>query len=166
MEKSELLNRLQEEHQQWETLLDEIGPTRMDQPGVNGLWSVKDIVAHLAGWNRKLVASLQAAQRREPEPPPHWPTHLESDDDINAWIYESNRRCSVRDVLDESQHIHHELVAVIESLPADVRIEVVEPAYYLVWIDDTRYVASEFFNHFHDDHESDVRAWLAREEQR
>jgi hypothetical protein len=24
--------------------------------------------------------------------------------------------------------------------------------------------ASEFFNHFHDDHEPDVRAWFARQE--
>ena len=69
MKKSELLNWLQAEYRQWETFLDQIGPTRMDQPGVNGDWSMKDIVAHLTGWNRRLVDRLQAAQRREPEPP-------------------------------------------------------------------------------------------------
>jgi hypothetical protein len=84
MDKSELLNWLQEKHHQWEVFLDQIGPTRMDQPGVNGDWSMKDIVAHLTGWNRKLVASLQAAQRGEPEPPPPWPAHLQTEDEINA----------------------------------------------------------------------------------
>jgi hypothetical protein len=34
MKKSELLNGLQEEYQQWEAFLDQIGPARMDQPGV------------------------------------------------------------------------------------------------------------------------------------
>ena len=90
MNKSELLNWLQEEYQQWQALLDQIGPARMDQPGVNGDWSVKDLVAHLAGWNRRLVDRVRAAGRGEPEPPPHWPTHLQTEDDINAWIYKSN----------------------------------------------------------------------------
>lgn len=49
MNKSELLNTLREEYQQWEALLDQIGAARMDQPGVNGEWSMKDIVAHLTG---------------------------------------------------------------------------------------------------------------------
>ena len=36
MKKSELLDRLQEKYQQWETFLEEIDPARMEQPGVNG----------------------------------------------------------------------------------------------------------------------------------
>ena len=91
MKKTELLIWLQEKYQQWETLLDQIGPARMDQPGVIGDWSLKDIVAHLTGWNRWLLARLQAAGSGEPEPPPPWPAHLETEDEINAWVYESNR---------------------------------------------------------------------------
>jgi hypothetical protein len=161
MNKSELLNWLQEKYRQWQVLLDEIAPARMDQPGVNGDWSMKDIVAHLTGWNRWLVARLQAAGRGESEPPPPWPAHLQTDDEINAWIYESNRGRSVREVLDETHQVHQQLLAVIEALPDDVRIETIEPAYYLVWVDEQRFPAGEFFDHFHDDHEPDVRAWLA-----
>ena len=84
MKKSELLNWLREKYQQWEIFLDQIGPERMDQGGVNGDWSMKDIVAHLTGWNRWLVARLQAAQRSEPEQPPPWPAHLQTEDEINA----------------------------------------------------------------------------------
>lgn len=162
MKKSDLLNWLQEEYQQWEVFLDQIEPRCMDQPGVNGDWSMKDIVAHLTGWNRWLVARLQAAQRSEPEPSPPWPAHLQSEDEINAWIYESNRGRSVREVLDESHQVYQQLLAVIDSLPEEVRIERIEPAYYLVWVDDKRFLAGEFFDHFRDDHEPDVRAWLAR----
>ena len=49
MNKSELLNELQKEYGQWQALLDQIGPARMNQPGVTGDWSIKDIVAHLTG---------------------------------------------------------------------------------------------------------------------
>jgi len=166
MKKSELLNWLQEEYQQWEAFLDQIGPTRMDQPGVAGSWSIKDIVAHLTGWNRKLVADLQAAQRNEPKPPPPWPAHLQSEDEINAWIYESNQGRPVRELLDETHQVHQQLLTVIEGLPDNVRIETIEPSYHLVWIDDQRFPAGEFFDHFHDDHEPDVRAWLRRVEKR
>src|SRR5512134_2432182 len=164
MKKSELLHWLQGEYRQWEAFLDQIGPTCMDQPGVNGDWSMKDIVAHLTGWNRRLVARLQAAGRGEAEPLPAWPAHLQTDDEINAWIYESNRGRSVREVLDEMHQVHRQLVTVIAGLPDHVRIEEVwnDRAYYLVWLNDKRFPAGEFFDHFPDDHEPDVRAWLER----
>jgi hypothetical protein len=167
MKKSELLDWLHEEYRQWEAFLDQIGPARMDQPGVNGDWSMKDIVAHLTGWHPRLIARIQAAQRGEPEPLPPWPAHLQTEDEINAWIYESNRGRSVREVLDESQRVFQQYLAVIEGLPDDVRIDPVhqgERVYLLVWLGDKRFPAGEFFDHFHDDHEPDVRAWLARVE--
>jgi hypothetical protein len=79
MSKIELLDWLQEEYRRWELLLDEIGPTRMDQPGVNGDWSMKDIVAHLTAWNRWLVVRLEGAGRGEPEPPPPWPAQIQTE---------------------------------------------------------------------------------------
>jgi hypothetical protein len=168
MKKSELLNWLQEEYQQWEAFLDQIGLARMDQPGVNGDWSMKDIVAHLTGWQPRLIARLQAAQRGEPEPPPPWPAHLQTEDEINSWIYESNRGRSVREVLDESHQVFQQLLAVIEGLPDEVRIDTIQTSsgreHHLVWVDDKRFPAGEFFDHFHDDHEPDIRAWLARVE--
>jgi hypothetical protein len=164
MKKSELVSWLQGEYRQWEALLDRVGPDRMDQPGVNGDWSMKDMVAHLTGWNRWLVARMQAAQAGQPEPPPPWPVHLQADDEINAWIYESNRRRSVREILDETHQVFQQLLAVLESLPDDVQIDYIEPKFHLVWVGDERFQAGEFFYHFHDDHEPDVRAWLARVE--
>ena len=162
MTKSELLNWLQGQYQNWESFLDQIGSTRMEQPGVNGDWSMKDVVAHLTVWNRWLVDRLQTAGRGEPEPLPPWPAHLQTEDEINAWIYQDNRGRSAGEVLDETHQVFQQLLAVIESLPDDIPIEHIEPAYYLVWVNDQRFPTGEFFDHFHEDHESDVRAWLQR----
>src|ERR671922_1394841 len=131
MKKSELLNWLQEEYRQWQALLDQIGPARMDQPGVAGPWSIKDIVVHLTGWRRRTVARLQAAQRGQPEPPPPWPANLQTDDEINAWIYQSRQGHSVREVLDESHQVFQQLVAAIEGLPE----EVLANAHRLPWME-------------------------------
>lgn len=165
MKKSDLLNWLKQQNQNWDALLDRIGPAHMDQPGVNGDWSMKDLVAHLTGWNRRLVASMEAAQRGEPEPPPPWPVHLQAEDEINAWIYESNRGRSVRQVLDESRQVFQHLLAVVEELPDEVQIDTLhegESEFYLVRLGDQRFEAGEFFDHFLDDHEPDMRAWLAQ----
>jgi len=161
MNKSELLNGLQEEYEQWKALLDQIDPGRMDQPGVTGHWSIKDIVAHLTGWRRRTVARLQAAQRREPEPPPPWPAHLQTDDEINAWIYETNHERPVREVLDESHQVFQQLLAAMEGLPDEV---IMDPGRHLPWLEGQPLSAGQFFAHFHEEHEPDMRAWLAQME--
>jgi hypothetical protein len=167
MKKSELLNWLQQENRGWEAFLDQIGPAHMEQPGVNGDWSMKDMVAHMTGYQPWLTSRIKAAARGEPEPSPPWPAHLQTDDEINAWIYESNRGRSLREVLDESRQVIQQYLAVIEGLPEDVRIEELrqgERVFYLLWLGDQRFPAGELFDHFHDDHEPDIRAWLARVE--
>lgn len=166
MNKAELVQWLQQENQQWQALLDEIGTARMTQPGVNGDWSMKDIVAHLTSWQRKLVSDFQAAQRGEPEPPPPWGTQLQTEDEINAWIYETNRGRSVQEVLGETDQVFQQLIAAIHALPDDFRFEYIEPKFNLVWVGDKRFAIGEFFHHFEDDHESDVRAWLARQDKK
>jgi hypothetical protein len=160
VDKSELLNGLHEEYRKWQTLLDDIGIARMDQPGVTGSWSVKDIVAHLTGWRRRTVARLQAIQRGEPEPPPPWPTHLQTDDEINAWIYQSRRDHSVREVLEESHQVFQQLLAAIEGIPEEVLAEVDR----FPWMEGQPFTGAEFFAHLHQEHEPDMRAWLARVE--
>ena len=167
MNKSELVTWLKDEYRQWEAFLDQIGPARMNQPGVNGDWSMKDIVAHLTGWQPRLTSRIQAAGRGEPEPPPPWPAHIQSEDEVNAWIYESNKERSVREVLDESRQVFEQFLDVIEGLSEDVRIEQVHQGkrvYHLLWLGGQRFPMGEFFDHFYDDHEPDVRAWLARVE--
>ncbi|MEZ4645397.1 MAG: ClbS/DfsB family four-helix bundle protein [Chloroflexota bacterium] len=161
MTKSELLSWLQEESRQWETLLEQIGLERMEQPGVAANWSIKDIVAHLNGWQVRLIARIQAALRGEPEPSTPWPAHLQTDDEVNAWIYESNRARSVREILDDTERLFQQLLAAITGLPDDVRIDA---AHHVIWLGEKRFSASEFFDHFHDDHEADIRAWLAQVE--
>jgi hypothetical protein len=131
----------------------------MDQPGIAGHWSIKDIVAHLTGWRRRTVARLQAAGRGDPEPMPPWPEHLQTDDQINAWIYETSHQRPVHEVLDHSQQVFEQLLAAMQSLPAEAFTEVER---YLPWWRESPFIPAAFFAHFHEEHEPDMRAFLTR----
>lgn len=159
--KAQLLDDLRDEEARWEALLHEIqdiGEDHMTQPGVAGEWSIKDIVAHLTGWRRRTVGRFQAALRHEPLPPPLWPAHLQTDDEINAWIYAANRDRPLADVLRESRDVFEQLVETLAAFPA---ADLLDPTRF-PWLEGEPLSGALFFAHFHEEHEPDMRAWLER----
>ncbi|MGH2486960.1 MAG: ClbS/DfsB family four-helix bundle protein [Ktedonobacterales bacterium] len=158
--KARLLDDLRHEQAQWEALLHDIGEDHMTQPNVAGEWSIKDIVAHLTGWRRRSVGRFQAALRHEPLPPPPWPSHLQADDEINAWIYAANRDRPLADVLRESRDVFQQLVETFDAFP---EADLLDPTRF-PWLegDDLPLTGAAFFAHFHEEHEPDMRAWLER----
>ncbi len=154
--KAQLLTDLHEEQANWEALLGDIGEEHMTQPGVAGEWSIKDIVAHLTGWRRRTVERFQAALRHKPSPPPPWPPHLQTDDEINAWIYAANRDRSLSDVLQESRTVFQQLVDTLSAFP---EAELLDPKRF-AWLEGEQWNGAAFFAHFHEEHETDMRAWL------
>ena len=158
--KAQLLDDLRDEQGRWEALLQDIGEDHMTQPGVAGEWSIKDIVAHLTGWRRRSVGRFQAALRHEPQPSPAWPAQLQTDDEINAWIYEQARALPLADVLRESREVYEQLVETLAAFPA---ADLLDPASF-PWLEaaDLPLTGKMFYDHFHEEHEPDMRAWLAR----
>ncbi len=158
--KAQLIQELRDEEANWEALLDEIGEDHMTQPDVAGGWSIKDIVAHLTGWRSRTVARFQSARRNMETPPPPWPSNLEEDDEINAWIYAANRDRSLADVLHDSRDVFDQLVAALDAFSAE---ELRDPASF-PWLEATDFplTGALFFGHFHEEHEPDMRAWLAK----
>jgi hypothetical protein len=77
------------------------------------------------------------------------------EDDINAWIYEANRDRPLREVFDDMDTVCQELLAVIKGLPDDTPII---REWRVVTLGDERFPAGEFFDHFRDDHEAEMRA--------
>jgi hypothetical protein len=156
--KAQLLSDLRDEQARWEALLRDIGEEHMTQPVAAGEWSIKDIVAHLTGWRRRTVERFRAALRHESAPPPPWPAHLRTDDAINAWIYAANRDRPLADVLRDSRDVFAQLVETLDAFP---EVELRDPARF-PWLEGEPLSGAAFFAHFHEEHEPDMRAWLAR----
>jgi hypothetical protein len=158
--KAQLLDDLRTEQAQWEALLADIGEEHMTQPGVAAEWSIKDIVAHLNGWRRRTVGRFQAALRHEPSPAPDWPADLQTDDEINAWIYAANRDRALADVLADSRALYQQLV---ETFGAFSEADLLDPARF-PWLEasDLPLTGAALYGHFHEEHEADMRAWLEK----
>lgn len=158
--KARLLDDLRDEQTYWEALLQDIGKQHMTQPGVAGNWSIKDIISHLTGWRRRTVGRFQAALRHEPPPPPLWPPQLQTDDEINAWIYAADRDRPLDSVLRDSREVFEQLLETLDTFPA---AELLDPARF-PWLEsgDFPLTGAVFYAHFHEEHEPDMRAWLAR----
>jgi hypothetical protein len=161
--KAQLLDELRGERAQWEALLAEIGEERMTQPGVAGEWSFKELVSHLTGWRRRTAGRFQAAQRRE-IPPPSWPAELTTDDEINAWFVDADRERSVADVLADDRAIFEQLYDALSAFTED---ELRDPTRFPWLAEDggdglPPLRGAVYFDHYHEEHEPDVRAWMER----
>lgn len=165
MSKAALLDQIERERLVWEQLLAAVGEERMEQPGLSGDWSFKDVVAHLNGWRVRTLARLDAARAgAEPAPPP-WPADLDEDSEaglaaINAWIERTGRQRTLQEVLDESRRAFDRMHDAVLALSDE---ELSDPSRF-PWMGDEPVgaVIRSSFGHFHDEHEADLNAWLDR----
>ncbi len=60
MSKTHLLGLIERDRAHWETLLGSIPEVWMTEPGVEGEWSIKDIIAHIAWGERENLGVVHA----------------------------------------------------------------------------------------------------------
>lgn len=155
MNKAELLKDIRAEWALWEALLGEIEGAQMTQPGAAGEWSVKDIIAHIAWFEREMVGMLQARALVGSD---LWqmPT-----DERNARIFEENRDCLLQDVLAEAQQVHQQFLEEFEALAED---DLADPHRFPGMPEDWQpwIVIAGNSNEHYRDHSRDVRTWLEK----
>jgi hypothetical protein len=92
--KEHILAALKEQFNQWEELLKSLKSEQITTPRFDHNWSIKDVIAHLWGWQQISIARIEAATlSKEPEFP-KWTSELaegweENANRTNAWIYET-----------------------------------------------------------------------------
>ncbi len=158
-----LLDAVRGLREELERVVAEAGEARMEQPGSFGEWTFKDLIAHLTGWRQATAARLEAGLRGE-EPVFTWPAQLDEEDDldeINRWFYETNRDKPLAVVLRESRETFERVERAVAALPEDALLE---PGRF-PWLGDAALgpaVVRGTLGHYHEEHEPDIRAWLAR----
>ncbi len=116
--KSALIAVIKRERKNLEDLLIPLSESQMVETGVEGEWSVKDIMAHIAAWERLAYDRLQAGLRGSPLKFPV----IKGDDFVdrfNAEIYHSNRDKSFSMVKSEFEEAHTSLLNLIKEIPQD-----------------------------------------------
>lgn len=82
-----------------------------------GQWSVRDIVAHVAGWEREMTAALQRMARGE-RPTPEGTDYSDSDG-WNARFAATARSIAPRTVIAAGEQTHMTYVNAAKALPDD-----------------------------------------------
>ncbi|MGE5333176.1 MAG: ClbS/DfsB family four-helix bundle protein [Nitrososphaerota archaeon] len=110
--RDDLAQRGREAHQQLEALLASLTEQQMTQPGVTGDWSVKDHLAHLTWWGRRVITVLNGGA----DPLDAMPGGEKSEDEINANVYAANRDRPLADVRADFETTHRDMQTLIASV--------------------------------------------------
>src|SRR5215216_1902438 len=153
--KQQLLEQLQQERSEWESLLAKIGNHRLELPGVTDRWTMKDTIAHLTTWWRREVARLAAVQRGE-RPPDHPPQSEVAV--INEWVYLTNRDRPIEQVLRDADETWQQYEAEIQQFSEEVLFKD-----QFDWMEGRALGPEMLYHsviHLHEEHEPLIRAWL------
>ena len=114
-------------------VLSTIPRERLTEVGVTEEWSVRDVLAHEAGYERYVAAALfgdltgKPPTNRDLYGRDDAPTEADdaSDDSTNAWVVAHARTQRIEDVLAEFQRAHQRLVEAVEAcVEADFEVPV------------------------------------------
>lgn len=162
MDKATLLDKIRTRQAEFEALLATLNASQLTTPGVNGDWSIKDILAHLVSWQKRTLAYLDAAARQG-KPDIEGISSDAEMDNLNARFYAGNKSRPLADVMTDFKNTYAQVVAAVEALSAD---DLIEPNRF-AWLNDDplwEQVAGNTYEHI-DEHIGSIQAWLAASHQ-
>jgi uncharacterized protein (TIGR03083 family) len=115
--KTGLLEDIRIQRARLETAIASLTRSEMTLPGVVGDWSVKDVLAHLAAWERFFLGWYEAGRSGVQAMPTPVGMSRNAIDALNADIYKRNRRRSLDSVVADFRSSHQALLTVVRSIP-------------------------------------------------
>jgi hypothetical protein len=144
--KDELLNEAAREYKALHEAVQGLNEEQMTEVWL-GTWSVRDIVAHIAGWHREMGPALERMTRGE-RPVPAGVSY----DDVDTWnerFAAARRSTPVADVLLELDKTHEYFLKVAAAVPGE-RFQPGKTAWKIVDLNGG--------HHYHE-HAEQIRAW-------
>ncbi len=162
-----LIGLLDAERTRWHALLAEVGAARMEEPGVEGTWSVKELIAHLTFYERRIVEGARQVLVTGRFSRPADDLAAMTMDERNEVIAAQARVRPVADVLAEADQVFGQLCAILARAPTDLLndprklgIREDEGEDVAPWMR----VANNSYGHYRQ-HEQAIRDWLERTRQ-
>ncbi len=152
MNKSQLLELIRSSRAEFDASLVGLSADQMIQPGASGVWSVKDIIAHLSWYEREMIETMQAHVLAGSD---LWDLPL---DQRNQAIFDENKDRLLQDVLEEAHRVFPFLVQGIESLSEE---DLHDPGRFPGMPSDWKpweMLASNTYEHYQE-HTPQVQAW-------
>lgn len=155
MNKQELLSKIEAAHSEWQSFLGQVDQARLDEPGVTGDWSVKDLLAHLSSWQQRVLDRMDADKTGVP-------VEFAGRDleEINVALYERNRDRPLDTVLSEAKETYSRFMERVRGLSEQ---QLFEPGHFSFTKENPVYdwIAGDTFEHY-DEHSATIREWLGK----
>lgn len=162
MQKASLIAHIQTKRQNLESTLAKLTPEQLEIAGVIGIWSVKDTLAHIAAWQRRLTDWLLdfPVGTALNSPPPYG---LEDKflDRLNDQFYLENRDKPSPEVLSFFRSTYQRTLKAIQGTPKEVFGQSISSQGQIgpqLW----EIVAANTFEH-DQEHYDDILTWLNSE---
>lgn len=159
MDKSHVLAEMQAGRAEFDALLAQLSDEQMLDATLDGGRSVKDVLSHIAVWERRcarwLETSMQGELPERPEPGVTW----EQMDDLNERDYLRAHDDSLQEARDDYRQSYQQFLELLKSMPEE---DFGETHRFSWWEDKpiSTVIAANSFEHYRE-HEEQIRAWLA-----
>ena len=128
--------------------LARVPPGRMEEGGVVGMWSVKDVIGHITTWENQAMAALQQYLTQRDVKVLAFPDV----DALNERTVNSKRRTPLDELLTDLETTHEQMVEVVGGLTEEVLgVPEVE-----------KRIRVDTFAHYAE-HTGNIRRWLGEE---
>ena len=114
MDKSQLLEEVRAARAKLLAAIEGLTDEELVQPGAAGIWSVKDIMAHLIAWEAELVTLLSRKLSKRYKDAPEL-VLIEDLDEWNEEQYHLNARKPLSVILPDFHGVHKHLLRAIEE---------------------------------------------------
>ena len=155
MTRATFLDLVRNGRAEWDALIEQIDKARMTEPGVEGEWSLKDIIAHVTWYEREMVSVVQARALVGSD---LWGLPLEA---RNAGVFAEILNRPLPEVLAETYTVFQQLMAGLQTLTDEDLNEASRfaemPLEWKPW----QVIASNTYEHY-PDHIQPIWAWLEK----
>lgn len=117
MNKQQLLQKLEQSWVEFTVAYAGLPEAQLEEPGVTGNWSVKDILAHVTTWEEEALKYLPLILSGGR--PPRYSVMYGGLDAFNARMTEQKRRLTTAEVLRQLAETHRQLVEYVEGAPEE-----------------------------------------------
>lgn len=159
MTRDEILDALEDGREELIEAIEGLTDEQMQEPGVVGDWSIKDILFHLSMWEAELVRLLWQAAQGETPTSMHF-TQVDVDQTNAAWALKSAER-SLEQVFADFEAVRKQTVRRVMAFSDQ---DLADPQRY-PWLDSRplwEWIASDSFEHERE-HTAEILAWRKAE---
>lgn len=115
MTQRDLIATVEESWRRLDTAVEGLDETAMNEPGVVGQWSIKDVLGHVTAWDELAVQYLERWRGGEPAPERDW----DSADEFNAHEAARKQDWPLVQVLDEAASTRGKLRTLLAGINDD-----------------------------------------------